>query len=501
MANSPGSRSQPPVDAEPSDRRDFDVIVVGGGFAGIGAAIRLRQAGFDFVLLEKASELGGVWRENSYPDCACDVPSSFYSFSFAPKPDWSHVFAHQPEIKRYAADTARAFGVSDAIRFGHEMLEARWDPAASRWQVETDRGRFSSRFVVMASGPMHVPVIPALPGLESFPGPSFHSAKWNHEVDLDGKRVAVIGTGASAIQFVPAIQPKVERMAVFQRTAPWVLPKLDAAVSPAWQERFRRHPVTQRALRAVLYAQFEFLNWSLNQPRLRRRLERAAIANACRSIKDEALRAKVIPGYAIGCKRVLQSNVWYRALAQPNVSVLGGVERVEGDTIVSADGTRFEADAIVFATGFRVSNPPIAEKIVGASGRTLAEQWNGRPEAYRGTTVADCPNCFFMLGPNLYAFSSAFVMIEAQLDYVLGALVEARKRGLATLSVRSGPLAAFNAELQAALGTTVFNTGGCTSYFLDSTGRNSTNWPWSISKLRRRLRRVDLGDYDTTPAR
>ena len=501
MSNSPAAPSLRPVHDEVSDRRDFEVVVVGGGFAGIGAAIRLRQAGFDFVLLEKASELGGVWRENSYPDCACDVPSSFYSFSFAPKPDWSHVFAHQPEIQRYAADTAQAYGVSDAIRFGHEVIEARWDSANSRWRFETNRGPFSARFVVMASGPMHVPVIPALPGLESFPGPTFHSAKWNHEVDLAGKRVAVIGTGASAIQFVPAIQPKVGRMAVFQRTAPWVLPKLDAPVSRAWQERFRRHPVTQRALRALLYAQFEFLNWSLNVPRLRKRLEKAAIGNAFRSIKDEALRAKVVPDYAIGCKRVLQSNTWYRALAQPNVSVLGGVERVEGGTIVSADGTRFEADVIVFATGFQVSNPPIAEKIVGASGRTLADRWNGRPEAFRGTTVADCPNCFLMLGPNLYAFSSAFVMIEAQLDYVMSALVEARKHGLATLALKPGPLAAFNAELQAALGTTVFNTGGCTSYFIDRTGRNSTNWPWTVTKLRRRLRRIDLGDYETTPAR
>jgi len=486
--------------ADSPDRREFDVIVVGGGFAGIGVAIRLRQAGFDFILLEKAAELGGVWRENSYPDCACDVPSSFYSFSFAPKADWSHVFAHQSQIKRYAADTAQAFGVSDAIRFGHEMIEARWDPAAARWQVETNRGRFVARFVVMASGPMHKPVIPALPGMETFPGPSFHSAKWNHDVDLRGKRVAVIGTGASAIQFVPAIQPEVGCMAVFQRTAPWVLPKLDAPVSPTWQGRFRRHPITQRALRRLLYVQFEFLNWSLNKPRLRQRLEKAALGNAFRSIKDEGLRAKVVPNYSIGCKRILQSNVWYRALAQPNVSVLGGVQRVEGSTIVSSDGTRFEADVVVFATGFQVANPPIAENIVGASGRTLAEQWNGRPAAYLGTTVADCPNCFLMLGPNLYAFSSAFVMIEAQIDYVLSALTEARKRGIGTLALRPAPLEAYNAELQAALGTTVFNTGGCTSYFIDRTGRNSTNWPWTVSKLRRRLRRADLGDYETSPA-
>ena len=244
--------------------------------------------------------------------------------------------------------------MSDAIRFGHEMIEARWDPAAARWQVETNRGRFVARFVVMASGPMHKPVIPALPGMETFPGPSFHSAKWNHDVDLRGKRVAVIGTGASAIQFVPAIQPEVGYMAVFQRTAPWVLPKLDAPVSPTWQGRFRRHPITQRALRRLLYVQFEFLNWSLNKPRLRQRLEKAALGNAFRSIKDEGLRAKVVPNYSIGCKRVLQSNVWYRALAQPNVSVLGGVQRVEGSTIVSSDGTRFEADVVVFAPGFQV---------------------------------------------------------------------------------------------------------------------------------------------------
>lgn len=494
-AETPGSAAS--ADAVAEEVRE--VIVVGAGFAGIGAAIQLKADGFDPLVLEKAGGIGGVWRDNTYPDCACDVPSTFYSYSFAPKPDWSHFFAHQEEIRKYAVDTATAFGVNDSIRVGHELLEARWRAEERHWELRTSGGTYRSRFVVMATGPMHEPVIPALRGLETFPGVTFHSARWNHDVDLRGKRVAVIGTGASAIQFVPAIQPLVERMAVFQRTAPWVLPKLDAPVSPKWQQRFRRHPVLQRALRRLLYAQFEYLNWSLNSPRARKRLEAAALRNAFRRIHEPGLRARVTPDYAIGCKRILQSNKWYRALAKPNVAVVGGVREIDGSTVVSADGTRFEADVIVFATGFRVANPPIAERIVGLSGETLAERWNGSPEAYLGTTVPDCPNCFLALGPNLYAFSSAFVMIEAQLKYIRSALTEAREIGLPVMTVKKEPLARFNRMLQASLETTVFNRGGCTSYFIDRTGRNSTNWPWTTFYLRRRLKRVDWKDYDAEP--
>lgn len=490
--SSQNSRPAAPQAGEPVR----DVIVVGAGFAGIGAAIELKKAGFDYLLLEKASEVGGVWRENTYPNCACDVPSTFYSYSFAPKPDWNHFFAHQKEIKQYAIETARRFGLMDSMRFGHELLEARWRADEGLWELRTSGGDYRSRFVVMASGPMHVPVIPKLHGLEGFPGNTFHSARWDHDADLRGKRVAVIGTGASAIQFVPAIQREVEKMAIFQRTAPWVLPKLDAPVTQQWQQRFGRFPILQRGLRGLLYAQFEYLNWSLNRPAARKRLEAAAQKNIHRGIEDPVLRAKVTPDYAIGCKRILQSNKWYRALAKPNVAVVGGVKEIEGNTVVSSDGTRFEADVIVFATGFQVANPPIAERIVGLSGNTLAEQWKGSPEAFLGTTVPDCPNCFLALGPNLYAFSSAFVMIEAQMKYILSVLDGARKKNIATVNVKPGSLSIFNRLLQSALDTTVFNRGGCTSYFIDRTGRNSTNWPWTTFYLRKRLRRVDWNDYD-----
>lgn len=479
--------------------RHHEVIILGAGFAGIGAAIMLRKAGIDFVVLEKALAVGGVWRENTYPECACDVPSAFYCYSFAPNPAWSHLFAKQPEIKRYAEDTVTRTGIEDAIRFGHELQAAHWNASSALWELDTGAGPCTARFIIVATGPMHEPVTPALPGLETFPGEHFHSARWDHGVDLCGKRVAVIGTGASAIQFVPAIQPLAASLTVFQRSAPWVLPKLDLRISPPWQRRFARFPLLQSALRRLMSIQFELLNASVQRPRARRRLERAALGNIHRAVRDPALRTRLTPDFDIGCKRILQSNSWYPALAQPNVTVSTDVKEARGNTLVAGDGSAHEVDVIIFGTGFKVAEPPIAARITGASGRTLAELWNGSPEAYLGTTVPDCPNCFFTLGPNLYAFSSAFVMIEAQVEYILDALRHARKNGLRSLRPRVAVVADYNHDLQGALQQSVFNIGGCSSYFIDRNGRNSTNWPWSIRELRRRLRRFDAAAYETEP--
>lgn len=478
-----------------SARREFDVIVVGAGFAGIGAAIKLREAGFDFIVLEKAAEIGGVWRDNTYPDCACDIPSALYSFSFAPNPHWSSFFAGQQEIRDYTLATAEKFGVMDSIRCNHELLKASWNTGQKMWGLRTSAGDYSARFLVMACGPMHKPVTPAIKGLDSFTGASFHSAQWDHGCDLAGKRVAVIGSGASAIQFVPAIESRVAQLTLFQRTPPWVLPKLDFPVSPRWQRIFERFPWVQSLLRTLLYGQFELLNRSLRHPRLIRLLQKLALKNIDRSIRDPALRARLVPDYAIGCKRILQSNTWYRALARGHVRVVDGVAEVRGNTVIASDGSQCEADVIIFATGFEVANPPIAERIVGARGMTLAEHWRGSPEAFLGTLAEDCPNCFLTFGPNLYTFTSAFVIIEAQLKFIMSALATLRANRVGSFTVDTRRSTAYNTALQSALQDTVWNNGGCVSYFIDRNGRNSTNWPWTTFYLRRRLARFSLDDY------
>ncbi len=475
-----------------------EVIVVGAGFAGIGAAIKLRESGCDFLVLEKAAEVGGVWRDNTYPDCGCDVPSAFYSYSFAPNPRWSRLFAKQTEIKAYTRDTAERFGVMAHIQLGVELISVGWDIPAKLWRLKTTAGDYSAQFVIMACGPMHVPVMPRVPGLETFTGLGFHSSRWRHDIDLRDKRVAVIGTGASAIQFVPMIQRQVQQLMLFQRTPPWVLPKIDSLISSRWQRLFEKVPFTQSLFRKLLYLQFELLNLSLKSPRLIKRLESAGKKNIARGVKDPALRARLTPDFALGCKRILMSNTWYRALAQPNVSVLPGVARVEGDELVAEDGQRCTADLIIFATGFEVANPPIAERIVGASGKPLSELWQGSPAAYLGTMTPDCPNLFLTFGPNLYTFSSSFVMIEAQLKLILSAITTARQKRLATIAVDPAVFQRYNSQTQAALQHTVWNSG-CRSYFLDKNGRNSTNWPWTTWTMTYRLRRFKVSDFLVEP--
>lgn len=473
---------------------EHEVVVVGAGFAGIGAAIQLRQAGVDFVVLEKSAEIGGVWRDNTYPGCGCDVPSALYSYSFAPNPGWSRLFADQREIKNYSYDTAEKFGVLERVRLRHELTEARWIDAQQRWRLQTNAGVFWARFVVMACGPMHVPVLPHIPGLENFGGVHFHSARWNHGVHLQGKRVAVIGSGASAIQFVPKIQPQVAQLTLFQRTAPWVLPKLDAPISPRWQSLFAKHPWVQRLFRKALYWQFELLNASLNYPWMLKRLQAQGLKNIARGVKDADLRAKLVPDYAVGCKRILQSNTWYRALAQANVQVVSDVVRIEGKQVWASDGSVCEVDALVFATGFEVANPPIANCIFGKDGVNLAAQWTGSPSAYLGTMALNCPNLFLTFGPNLYTFSSAFVIIEAQLAFILSAITTARAQHISTISVNPVRYAAYNQKIQSALQSSVWNSG-CTSYFLDKNGKNSTNWPWTTFTMRKRLAQFRAKDF------
>jgi len=476
------------------DSRTHTVIVVGAGFAGVGAAIALRKAGIDFLMLEKASEPGGVWRDNTYPDCACDIPSSFYSYSFAPNPRWSRMFARQQEIKDYCGSTVSTFGLLPHLRLNCEMHKASWNETEKLWQLDTSLGLLCARFVVMACGPMHVPVTPAIPGLESFAGTHFHSSRWRHDVDLTGKRVAVVGSGASAIQFVPAIASQVTQLTLFQRTAPWILAKMDLPISVKWQTRFARFPWLQSLLRSALYLQFELLNYSLKFPRAIARLQGAGLKNIARGIKDPVLRQKVTPNFSLGCKRILQSNTWYKTLAQSQVQVFSGIARIEGNSLLSASGERCEADVIIWGTGFEVAEPPVAQVIFGQSGQALSTHWKGSASAYLGTMLEDCPNLFMMCGPNLYAFSSAFVMIEAQVKFILAAIRSTGAKPKASITVAPSAHHGYNQEVQVALKKTVWNSG-CSSYFIDRKGNNSTNWPWTTWYMRWRLARLRPADF------
>ena len=478
----------------------FTVVVVGAGFAGIGAAITLQKLGIDFAVLEKGAEIGGVWRDNSYPDCGCDIPSALYSYSFAPNPAWDRLFAKQSQIKQYTHDTAEKFGVMPHVQLHTELMHAQWKPEEKLWQLETSQGAFTAQFVILACGPMHVPITPKIQGLETFKGKQFHSSQWDHGYGFQDKRVAVIGSGASAIQFLPLLQKQVGQLTLFQRTAPWVLPKMDAPISTAWQNRFKKYPFVQSLFRGLLYLQFEILNRSLRYPMFVQRLQSAGLKNIQRGIQDPQLRAKVTPDYSVGCKRILQSNTWYRALAQPNVQVVSGIAEIQGSTLIASDGTQCEVDALVFATGFEVADPPIAQRVVGVSGQTLASLWGGSASAYYGTMVQDCPNLFLTFGPNLYTFSSAFVIIEAQLQWIASALKTAKEKKLCTISVDPLQFATYNSQVQVALKDTVWNSG-CSSYFIDKNGRNSTNWPWTTFYMRWKLSRFQAHEFliDTAP--
>ncbi|MGP2440938.1 flavin-containing monooxygenase [Streptomyces sp. JW3] len=477
------------------------VAVVGSGFGGLGAAVRLRREGItDFVVLERAASVGGTWRDNSYPGCACDVPSHLYSFSFAPNPEWPRTFSGQPHIRAYLEHVTDTFGLRPHLRFDSEVRRMTWDAEQFRWEIETASGRLTADVVVSATGPLSDPKIPDIPGLDSFPGKVFHSARWDHDHDLTGKRVAMIGTGASAIQIVPAVQPKAGRLTLFQRTPAWVMPRMDRAISGPERLLHRTLPATTRLRRGVLWGIRELQVQAFTKhPEELGFVEQIAKRNMARAVKDPALRAKLTPDYRIGCKRILLSSEYYPALAKPNVEVVAsGLSEVRGSTLVAADGTETEADVIVFGTGFHVTDMPIAERVVGADGHTLAESWKGGMEALRGATAAGFPNFMTVIGPNTgLGNSSMILMIESQLNYLADYLRQLRVLGgRVALDARPGAVDAWNHRVQERMKRTVWNTGGCTSWYLDASGRNTTIWPGTTAEFRRATRRVDLAEYE-----
>src|SRR4051812_46011866 len=475
------------------------VAIVGSGFAGLGAAIRRRQEGeHDFVVLERADDLGGTWRDNTYPGCACDVQSHLYSYSFAPNPDWSRAYSGAPEIHAYLKHVADAHGVRPHLRYGAELLAAEWDEAAQRWRLTTARGAFTADVLVVGTGPLSEPLVPALPGLASFAGTAFHSARWHHSHDLRGRRVAVVGTGASAIQFIPTVAAQAGRLTVFQRTPPWVLPRFDRPIRTAARRTYRDRPATQRLVRTAIYW-FRELNLLAftGGGRMSRLAEKLARRQLTKQVPDPVLRQALTPSYRIGCKRILLSDDYYPALTRPNVEVVtAGVVEVRPDAVVDADGRVHDVDTIIFGTGFHVTDHPIADRLRGREGRLLADVWDPSPQAYLGTTVPGFPNLFMLLGPNtVLGHTSVVYMIEAQLTYLVEALRTLAARRASSLEVKAPVAEAFNADIQRRLQGTVWNAGGCRSWYLDAAGRNSSLWPTYTFRFKRSTARFDAESY------
>ncbi len=478
------------------------VAIIGAGFSGLGMAVRLlKSKEDDFLIFERAGEVGGTWRDNTYPGAECDVAALLYSFSFAQRNNWQSTYGKQPELRRYLNEVADDFGVRPYIRFRHELVSARWDETVRRWHIETSQGDYTANVLVTGSGYLSDPVVPNIPGIEGFKGKIFHSSTWDHDYDLKGKRVAVIGTGASALQFVPKIQTEVGQLDLYQRTAAWVAPKNDKTNGKFRQFLFNNVPGYRAFRRGYNQKGREILAAILARPAIAEKTVQNMFVKNLKSIKDEELRTKLTPDFTIGCKRMLFSNTYYPALQQPNVDLItDGIAEVRENSVVTADGKVREVDAIILGTGFAATERPVARKVFNGNGGSLAEAWSdGGMAAYKGTTVAGFPNLFMLLGPNTtLGHSSQTVMIEAQVAYVVDALKEMDKRGLASVSVHEDAQTTYNEMVQERLKTTVWNAGQCASWYLDAHGRNPSIWPGLTSQFRKQLKKFDVSAYQIT---
>ncbi len=484
--------------------RQVRIAIVGSGFAGLGMAIRLEQEGErDFVVLERGGDVGGTWRDNDYPGAACDVPSRLYSFSFAPNASWTRSFSPQPEILDYLRDCAERFGVRSRLWTDTKVERATWDDATARWTVETARGTLTADVLVSAAGALSEPRAPEIPGIDSFAGPTFHSAAWDHDASLTGKRVAVIGTGASAIQIVPKLQPQVESLEVYQRTPAWIVPRTDRAFTRVERALYKRFPALQKLARDAIY-------WSRESYVLAFTRQTALLAvpgslarrHLAKQVPDPVLREKLTPDYRIGCKRILISNDFYPALSQPNADVVSSpIAEVRADSIVTQDGVEHPTDAIVLATGFEVTPPPVARMIHGRDGESLGDAWKrDGMKGHRGTTMAGFPNLFMLVGPNTgLGHTSMVYVIESQVQYVLDSLAAMKRDGLAAIEPKRAAQDAYNEGLKAQLDDSVWQTGGCSSWYLDEHGNNTTLWPDFTFRFRKLTSEWDPEHYDARP--
>ncbi|MGQ0846450.1 MAG: flavin-containing monooxygenase [Sporichthyaceae bacterium] len=474
------------------------VAIVGTGFSGIGAAMRLSKAGQrDFVLLERAGDVGGTWRDNTYPGAQCDVPSRQYSFSFRARHRWSTRFGTQPEILDYLRSCAGAADLWPKIHLHTALLAADWDEVASRWRITTNRGVVTASMLVMGTGYLSEPRIPDFPGLDTFTGAVFHSAQWDHKQDLAGSSVAVVGTGASAVQFIPHLQREVASLVVVQRTPAWVFARKDRRIGPIAQTAVRWIPLAARAVHGFLGWAADRVWWSMvENPKRQNLLAKGALAHLRKAVSDPELEAKLTPNYRAGCKRLLISDDYYPALAQDNVEVVvGEVVAVEPAGIRTSDGALRPVDAIVLGTGFRVTDNPTFDLVRGRDGRSLAQTWaDGGARAYLGTSVRGFPNLFLLLGPNANSPISAVEMIECQLRFVVGAVRHLARRGLRRFEVRAEVEQAWHERMTTAGADRPWRQ--CANYNLDSAGRSTVLWPEKIKRFRRATRRFRASEFD-----
>ena len=426
------------------------------------------------------------------------MPSAVYSFSFSPSHKWSHLFAKQPEILNYLEEVAAKFDLNKNIEFNNELISAKWDESKNIWNLETSKGSYQAKTVVFTTGPITEPSMPKIKGIETFKGKMFHSARWNHDYDLTGKRIAVIGTGASAIQFVPQVQPLAKELLVFQRTAPWVLPKADMDLNDTAKGLINKFPVIQETWRKSIVQILNGINFGLRHPKVLKPVNFLSRQLLRLQITDDKLRQDVTPNFDIGCKRLLFANNYYPALQQDNVNLIPhGLVEIDGNTVIAENGERHEVDVIILGTGFEVSHPPIGKRVTDSTGQILAERWkDSSPEAYLGASIEKVPNAFLVLGPNILVYDSFIGIAEAQVGYIVDALLKMRDQKFTRFEIKRDVVRYHNIKVQKHLKTTVFNAGGCKSYYLDANGRNFAAWPWSLAELKKRLKAMDLKDYD-----
>lgn len=479
------------------------IVIIGTGFGGLGMAIQLKKAGIEsFTLLEKASNLGGTWRDNTYPGAACDVQSHLYSYSFEPKSDWTRKFGLQPEIRSYMESCASKYGLHEHIHFNQEVANAQFDKASAQWTLTTKGGEtLTADIVISAVGQLNQPAYPSIPGADRFKGALFHSARWNHDVDLTGKSVAVIGTGASAIQFVPQIVPKVKEVKLFQRSGAWVIPKPDRPFSGFEQWLFESFPLIDRLYRTSIYWKNEvralgftklgFLleAWAWQSKRVMRK-----------HVKDPVKRAKLTPDYKIGCKRILISNDWFPAVSQDHVDIItDGIQEITEDGLISADGTHHKVDVIIYGTGFKATDFLTPMQVTGLNGLDLNEAWKDGADAYKGLCVSGFPNLFLLYGPNTnLAHSSIIFMLESQIRYVMQCVRMLLDPGLAYMNIKAERQQHFSEQMQDALKSSVW-VAGCNSWYANEAGKVINNWPGFTFTYRLLTGKLDLQDYELQP--